>query len=227
MMETDGYRDRSMVLMDLPRSQWLADAAVNVAGVIAALAGGFVLVFAVVPEIGLPGQAALCLYAFCVLASFLASAVYNSGPFISHRAVLRRLDHGAIYIKIAGTATPFMVMSGSSMAWGGLVIIWGLSLYGAVKKIVFWSEPGKYDPYLYLVLAWSAAIPTAELIGEVPARMFLWMASGGLLYTAGVLVYVRDTMPFSRAIWHLFVLAAATCFFVAIILGTIATLAVY
>ncbi|MCE0504740.1 MULTISPECIES: PAQR family membrane homeostasis protein TrhA [unclassified Roseivivax] len=199
---------------------WLTDAIVNLAGLILALGGAaFLMGWATVSGASGPVLMALSLYAAALVASFLASLVYNSGPWHAQRPLLRRLDHAAIYIKIAGTATPFAVIVASPFALSMMSLVWVLALYGASRKLFFWWKPGRFDPFVYLGLAWFSALPMVALPGLVPQATMWLMLAGGLIYTGGVYFYMRHDWPYARALWHICVLAAASAFYAAVILG--------
>ena len=209
-----------LVLPDLPRPAWIADAAVNIAGVILSVLGAAALPVLVLkagqPELLVPAM----VYGLSLVMSFTASAAYNSGPYDALRPLLRRFDHAAIYLKIAGTTTTYAALTGTALAWGVLALTWTCAIAGMVRKIVFWGTPGRLDPYCYLALAWTAAIPLYALWGVVPDLAMALICFGGLVYTFGVRLYLAR-FAFSRAAWHLSVLVAASCFYAAFVLGVI------
>ena len=199
---------------------WAADALVNIAGLILALVGaGLLLAQGISAGSSVLTILALSLYSAAMVASFLASLVYNSGPWHEARPLLRRLDHAAIYIKIAGTGTPFAAMIATPFALSMLSVVWILALYGASRKLLFWYAPGRYDPLLYLALAWFSAVPVIALPGVAPMAVIWLMLAGGLVYTGGVAIYVRHDWPYARATWHAFVIIAAGCFYAALRVG--------
>ena len=143
-------------------------------------------------------------------------------PWEGIRPVLRRFDHAAIYLKIAGTYTPLVVMIGSWFAYTILAIVWGLALLGMVLKLFFWSTPGRFGPALYLIMGWLSLALIWSLGPVVPVSAMVLIAVGGLLYTAGVPFYASETMKYSIAVWHGFVVAASACFFAAIAIASAA-----
>ena len=204
----------------LPRRAWLSDAIVNVlALLVSIIAAAYLLAHAALHDADTGAMIALSIYVTALVASFLASLVYNSGPWESVRPLLRRLDHAAIYIKIAGTATPFAVILSTPFALSTLALVWTLALYGASRKLFFWRRPARWDPLVYLALAWFSALPMVSLPGIVPWSTIFMMVVGGVLYTGGVSVYVRHDWPYARAVWHLFVLSASGFFYAALLTG--------
>ncbi|MEP3438162.1 MAG: hemolysin III family protein [Hoeflea sp.] len=201
---------------DYTRSERVADGSMHAIGVIGSVFGATVLLMWSAPVASAWEIAATAIYAITLIATFTASAFYHMTPWESIRPVLRRIDHAAIYLKIAGTYTPLVVMVGSGLAYGVLGVVWGLAIVGMTLKLVFWSTPGRFGPALYLVMGWMSIILIWSSWSELPIG---YIAAGGLLYTVGVAFYAAKKLKFSNAIWHGFVIAASACFFVAISLA--------
>ncbi|SFR33547.1 hemolysin III [Yoonia tamlensis] len=198
------------------RAERIADGAIHALGVIGALSGA-VLLIVWATGIGSAGHiAAVAIYGATLIATFVASAMYHMTPWERIRPVLRRFDHAAIYLKIAGTYTPLVVMIGSGFAYLVLGIIWGLAAMGMVIKLFFWRTPGRFGPLLYLVMGWLSVLLIWSLWDIVPAAAMALITVGGLTYSLGVIFYAAENMRFSNAIWHGFVVAASACFFAAI-----------
>ncbi|MBC7280391.1 hemolysin III family protein [Hoeflea sp.] len=201
---------------DYSRSERVADGSMHAIGLIGAISGSMLLLIWS-SRVASPWEmTAIAIYAITLIATFAASAFYHMTPWKSLRPALRRIDHAAIYLKIAGTYTPLVVMIGSGLAYVILGIVWALALIGITLKLLFWSTPGRMGPALYLVMGWMSIILLWTSWSEVP---FGFIAAGGLLYTVGVVFYAAKTMKFSNAIWHGFVIAASACFFAAITIG--------
>lgn len=204
------------------RSERIADGVVHALGVIGAVAGAVVLLvwFAGVAS---PAQmTALAVYGATLVATFAASALYHMSPWHRMRPLLRRFDHAAIYLKIAGTYTPLVVMIGSGFAYLVLAVVWGLAVVGVVLKLFFWRAPGRFGPTLYLIMGWLSVFLIWSLWPVVPVATTLLIAVGGLLYTAGVPFYAAKRLRYATAIWHGFVVVASGCFFIAIATGVAA-----
>lgn len=198
------------------RSERVADGSMHAIGLVGAVLGAaLLLVWS--SRVASPWEmTAIGIYAITLIATFAASAFYHMTPWESTRPVLRRIDHAAIYLKIAGTYTPLVVMIGSGLAYFVLGVVWILAFIGIALKLVFWSAPGRFGPALYLIMGWMSIVLFWSSWSEVP---FGFIAAGGLLYTVGVIFYAAKSMKFSNAIWHGFVIAASACFFVAITIG--------
>ncbi len=201
------------------RSERIADGTMHAIGVIGAISGAVVLIVWAA-GMSTPGQiAAISVYGATLIATFVASAMYHMTPWESIRPALRRFDHAAIYLKIAGTYTPLVFMIGSAFAYVVLGIVWGLAVIGMVLKLFFWRTPGRFGPALYLIMGWLSVALIWSLWPIVPGSTMVLIAIGGLLYTTGVIFYAAEQMKFSNAIWHGFVVAASACFFAAIAIG--------
>lgn len=154
-------------------------------------------------------------YGATLIAMILCSALYNMAHPDRWTHVLRRLDHSAIYLKIAGTYTPFALLSPGPTGWF-LVWIWGCAAFGASLRSFAQDHWRGAAIGLYLVMGWSGAIAGGALFDEMSPWIFALILGGGLLYTAGFLFYLSPRLPFHRTIWHLFVIAASAVFFAAV-----------
>ena len=193
------------------RSERIADGTMHAIGVIGAVAGAVVLVVWA-SGMATPGQVvAISVYGATLIATFVASALYHFTPWEQLRPTLRRIDHAAIYLKIAGTYTPLVVMIGSWFAYIVLGIVWGLALIGMTIKLFFWRAPGRLDPVLYLIMGWLSVALIWSLWSIVPGSAMLLIMAGGLLYTIGVIPYASETLKYAMAIWHGIVIAASGC----------------
>lgn len=195
------------------RSERIADGGMHLIGVTGAVLGAVLLLLGTANTSSPAEAAAVAIYAATLIATFSASAFYHMTPWEPIRPVLRRIDHAAIYLKIAGTYTPLVVMIGSGLAYVMLAIVWVMAVIGMTLKLVFWSTPGRFGPVLYLVMGWMSVVLIWSAWEELPIGLIL---AGGLLYTVGVAFHVAEKLKFANAIWHGFVIAASACFFAAI-----------
>ena len=198
-----------------------ADRWVHIGGVSAGGVGGVILL-GLVLVLGHPGQAAaIAVYAGCLIAMLLASAVYNlASP--RRRPFLRRLDHAAIFLMIAGSYTPFTTQRLTG-AWavGMTTAVWGLALAGAAGKLFLPGIGKGFWVVLYLALSWVVLAAIRPLLADVPLAAIILLAAGGLIYSAGVIVYLRQSLPYRRAIWHGFVATAAATHYAAVVTGVV------
>ena len=200
------------------RAERLSDAAVHVSGLATAAIGVPTLIVLAAAWNGSgPVVASVSVYGASLIAMLLFSALYNMVPEGSWTATLRRLDHCAIYVKIAGTFTPFAALSGGP---GGPLMagLWGAALTGTGLRVfapqrLQWLALG-----LYLAMGWVGALAGGAMMADLSAGVFGLILAGGLVYTAGFAVYLAKDLPFQTAIWHVFVLTGSVLFFVAVVL---------
>ncbi|MEX1234962.1 MAG: hemolysin III family protein [Roseovarius sp.] len=198
------------------RNERLADGAVHVIGLALAIAAVMWL-FA-----GLPGDTtaglwvSLVVYSAALLIMLGASGAYHILADTDLRPVLRRVDHAAIYVKIAGTFTPLAALLGTAFGYVTLLAVWTLALIGAGAKLMTGRGKMHTGFWPYLVLGWLGLALFIPLIPRLPSLSLGLILAGGLLYTAGILFYAWEKLRFSTAIWHGFVMVASGCFFAAI-----------
>ena len=204
------------------RSERVADAAMHVLGLAGALSGTIWLIVWAWSRVGGAHTLALSVYGATLVAGFAASGIYHFTPWERLRPVFRRLDHAAIYLKIAGTYTPLVVMAGSLSSYLVLATVWGLAALGMTRKLFFWTNPNRNGIGLYLLMGWLSVLLIGSLAAILPVAALVLIAVGGLLYTVGVVFHTWESLRFSNAIWHGFVVSASACFFIAIALGVAA-----
>jgi len=167
---------------------------------------------------------ALSVYGLSLILLFAASAAYHS---VRARpaaiATLRRLDHSAIFLLIAGTYTPFSaIMFDGFWKWGLLTIIWSLAAVGIFAKFFMMSSPRWLSAGIYLIMGWLCVAAIGEMLRVLPAGALILLLSGGLLYTMGAVVYITKRMNFwpgtfgFHELWHVFVMLGALAHFLAI-----------
>jgi len=149
---------------------------------------------------------------------YLCSTLYHALPGKRVKRVFKILDHSAIYILIAGTYTPFAIISlRGSWGWSLLAIIWTLAITGVVFKSVLVHRLRRLSTVIYVLMGWLALVAIRPLLQVLPWHGFVWLLAGGLAYTAGVIFY-SSRYRYSHAIWHLFVLAGSVCHYCAVYL---------
>lgn len=200
------------------RAERLADAIMHVLGIVFALIAVPVMVTLAAVwhgDLGVVGAALV--YGASLIAMFTLSACYHMVRHGRTKQILRRLDHAAIYIKIAGTYTPFAVLLAGEDTVPILAGIWGAALLGAVLKI---TVPGRLETLsmaIYLAMGWGVVVVGGPILDHISHGTFMLMLTGGGLYTLGVVFLYWDRLRFHNAIWHAFVLAASFVFYFAIL----------
>jgi hemolysin III len=196
----------------------LADGAVHVAGVALGLTGAVVLIVWAAGSTHAVELMAVIVYAAALLTMLGISAAYNLWPVSQTKWVLRRFDHSAIYVLIAGTYTPLMTQVKASFETSALLVgIWATALVGAALKLALPGRLDRVSILLYLLLGWSVIAVYDSVASALPASALVLVAAGGLLYSGGVVFHVWSSLRFQNAIWHAFVLAAAACHWGAIL----------
>lgn len=204
---------------DYSPSERIVDGTVHGLGVVLAITGAAILLTYATGQVDGGLALGLTVYAAALIATFVISACYHMTPWEAVRPVLRRLDHAAIYFKIAGTYTPFVMMIGSAFGYVILGLVWSLAVAGATAKMFFWMAPGRLGTVLYLFLGWLSLALVWPMVQTLPLIAVILVGVGGALYSVGVIFFTRENMMFSNALWHIFVLAASGCFFAAISVG--------
>ena len=160
---------------------------------------------------------AFTIYGASMVALFLASTLYHAIPVPRAKQVLKLVDHCAIYLLIAGTYTPFLLLTlGDTFGAVLMVVIWSLAVAGIVFKIFFLHRFHNLSLAMYLGMGWLAILASYQLLAAMPHTGIALLLGGGILYSLGTIFYKVDRIPFNHAIWHLFVLAACVCHFLAV-----------
>lgn len=195
----------------------------HLGGAIAALIGQIVLLI-----LGWPGVekfVSVLVYGLSLVALFSASASYhliNAGPRATQ--ILRKLDHSAIYILIAGTYTPFCLIAFNGFfRWGLLAIVWGVALVGISIKLFYMGAPRWLSALIYVIMGWLCLMAAGEMTTALTTSTLVWLAAGGVIYTLGAVVYATKMFDFFpgkfgfHEVWHIFVLLGALAHFVAVV----------
>lgn len=165
---------------------------------------------------------AVAVYAVCVLTMIGCSMAYNLAENHHRKSLLRRMDHAAIFLMIAGTYTPFTAIRfDGAWAVSMTTIIWVLAFAGAAGKLFLPSIGKKVWIAFYVVMGWLVLGALEPLREGVPLAGIVLLVVGGVIYTIGVPFYVWEKLPFRRAVWHCFVLAAAAVHYAAVLTGVV------
>lgn len=200
------------------RAERFADNTIHIVGVALGVSGAIWLA-TIIPKLETAGEGlAVAIYAAGLITMLAASAAYNMWPHRPLKRWLRRIDHSAIYLMIAGTYSPFIAQVADDrtrlMLFAG---IWTVALAGIALKLAMPGRLERFSIVLYLALGWSG-LAAYDALGDVldPATWSL-LGIGGAIYSVGVAFHLGEALPFHNAIWHLFVLAAAICHYFAVL----------
>ena len=199
-----------------------ADLVVHVVGLTLAAVGGIALAILAALYAGVGTVVATAAYALCLIAMLTVSTIYNQTRPCAARPILRRMDEAAIFLMIAGSYTPFTTQRFEG-AWsiGFTLLVWSVALGGVFAKLIaprlsdaFWSA-------VYIGFGWLAVLALKPMIDTVHPIALGLLVAGGLIYTAGVFVFISPQVKFRRAIWHGFVVTGAMTHWAAVLVGVV------
>ena len=166
--------------------------------------------------------ASVIIYGSSIIVLFTASTLYHSVKLKQHKGYFRVIDHISIYLLIAGTYTPVLLITlEQSLGWPLFYVVWGITVCGTVLKLFFTGKFELFSTLLYVVMGWLIVIDFTALSHIMPANGITLLFSGGIAYTLGILFYAVEKIPFNHVIWHIFVLIGAICHFFMIFLYVI------
>ena len=193
-----------------------ANVATHAAGLVASVVGVGALVYLGVSRGAGLHVASAGLYGATLGALYTASTLYHAFRRPGVKRVLRVLDHCAIYLLIAGTYTPFVLVGLSGrLGWTLFGVVWAMAAAGIVFKVFATGRFAVVSTAAYVAMGWLGVVALGPLIRSLSGAALLWLLSGGIAYTAGTFFYHRR-IPYSHALWHVFVLIGSVCHFVAI-----------
>ena len=196
----------------------IADGVVQAIALVASLAAAVAIVAMAVGELSAIPTLSLVAYALGLTGVFAFSAGYHWVSRPAWKEILRRLDHAAIFVMIAGSCTPFaLVKVGGPLGYGVFAVVWAVAILGVALKLLLPRRFERTALILYVLQGWAVLAAVEPLILAVAPLPLLLFAAGGALYTIGVGFHVWHRLPYQNAIWHGFVLAAAGCQYAAIL----------
>ncbi len=200
-----------------PPREELANTVTHGAGAIASLIAGAILIVLAVLS-GDPWRiVGAAVFSASLVLLYTASAVYHGAPRGPAKLRLEILDHCAIFVLIAGTYTPFTLVSlQGPWGWSLFGVIWGLAVAGVVLKLIFATRFSLLSTLVYIAMGWLAVVAAGPMIAALPLSTLLLLVAGGIAYTAGTIFYHNRRIPYAHAIWHLFVLAGSALHFLAV-----------
>lgn len=209
---------KSLPMQGYPLAEEVANSISHGLGCLFGIVGLLLLLDkAAVMNAGLAAIVSSSLYGGSMILLFLASTLYHAVSHPRAKRVLKKVDHCAIYLLIAGTYTPFLMVGlQSPLAYGLMAVIWGLALLGIIFKLTIAERFKVLSLVTYLCMGWLSLIVVFQLAMKLSAGGIWLLALGGIVYSLGVIFYVARRVPFNHAIWHAFVLGGCVCHFCAI-----------
>ncbi len=186
-------------------------------GVVAFLVGSVALLvkaYSFHDAIGIAGAWIFCI---SLVTLYTASTLYHYVTNTSLKEKFQLIDHCAIFGLIAGTYSPFLMVSlRHEIHFSYLIIMWAIAVVGVVYKLFMIKKYRLLSTFIYLAMGWMAVFKITEFYKFLPGHAFSWIIAGGLSYTLGTIFYSKEKLPYGHAIWHLLVLGGSTCHFIAI-----------
>lgn len=156
-------------------------------------------------------------YGASIIVLFLASTLYHAIANPLAKRWLKTLDHSAIYLLIAGSYTPFLLVGlRTELAIGLMVVIWVIAILGVIMKVSFVYRFKAFSLLSYLAMGWLSLVVVYQLATHLDIMAVVWLVTGGIIYSLGVIFYASQRIQYNHAIWHLFVLGGCICHFISI-----------
>ncbi|MDH3482132.1 MAG: hemolysin III family protein [Gammaproteobacteria bacterium] len=158
------------------------------------------------------------IYGASLIMLFLASTIYHGMYASRHRELFKLLDHCAIYLLIAGTYTPFLLVAmRTNTGWWLFGTVWALATAGIIKKLWFRHRFPRIALASYLAMGWLIVVAAPQMADAIGANGMAWLLAGGLCYSVGAVIYAMDDIPFNHAVWHVLVLGGGACHFLGVV----------
>ncbi len=198
-------------------SEVFADNVIHVLGIGSGLIGAALLLGWATTTLPAAATAALTIYCIGLMAMLGCSGAYHMSGASAWKGTLRRMDHAAIFVKIAGTYTPFaLVKMGGTTGLTLFLAVWVVALAGAGAKLLLDAQWDRVAIAVYLALGWSGVFTMQQLAASISTEALILLCAGGLIYSVGVVYFLWQSLRYHSAIWHLFVLLGTACHFGAV-----------
>lgn len=208
----------SRAISQYTTAERVADGCIHITGIVFSVLATAAMMTLAAKTLPAASTVSLGVYGFGMVAVFTCSAAYNLATDLRWKPILRRFDHAAIYVKIAGTYTPFaFVKMGDAVGLALLGAVWAVTAFGATAKLLWPERLVRTSYVLYLGQGWAIIAAFGSLVPTISAGALALLVIGGCLYTVGVIFHLWERLPYHNAIWHTFVLAASVCHFAAIV----------
>jgi hemolysin III len=198
----------------------LANSIVHGFGIIFGIVSIPILIAFAIKSNNIVGIIGAAIYGFCFLQLFTFSTLYHGFQNVQAKRIFEILDHISIYFLIAGTYTPFLLMYlDTPFGVTLLSVLWGLTALGIIFKILFLGRWKIFSTLIYIAMGFIMVVGGRTFFESIPSNILTMILIGCALYLIGVIFYLWDKYPYNHAVWHFFVLAAAICHYVAILLA--------
>jgi len=204
---------------DQTRGEEIANAISHGLGFVLAIASLPLLLAFASPALTAINIIAICVFSVTMMLLYGVSTLYHALPAGPAKTWMNRCDHAAIYLFIAGSYTPFVlgVLRGG-WGWSLFGVVWAMAVLGFMAKMLNRLKHPLWSTGLYVVMGWVAVVAAAPLVARMPGAGLALLVAGGLLYTAGAVVFIFDSrVRYAHFVWHLFVLGGSACHFFAVL----------
>jgi hemolysin III len=202
------------------RKQEVVNGLIHGIGILFGVSGLPVLTGIATAHHNTPGIIGAGIYGFCFLLLFTTSTIYHFIQEAPLKKIFKIFDHISIYFLIAGTYTPFLlVYMKNSFGITLLSVLWGLTVAGIFFKVWFTGRFEIISTIIYILMGWIMIVGGRTFFTQLPLSVLIFLCVGGGLYSIGVFFYIWDKRTYTHAVWHIFVLAAAICHYVAVLLA--------
>ncbi|MGB5234194.1 MAG: hemolysin III family protein [Candidatus Macondimonas sp.] len=200
-------------------SEEIANAITHGIGLLLSIGGGISLITLAARHASTREIISAAVFATTLVVMYVASTLYHAIPHPRAKRNLKVFDHCAIFLLIAGTYTPFTIVAlKGTLGWSLFGIVWALAVLGIVFKLFFTGKMRLLSTITYVLMGWIAIVAVVPISRALQPAALYWLIGGGIAYTAGTLFYHNQRIPYSHAIWHVFVLAGSVSHFIAILL---------
>jgi hemolysin III len=201
------------------RKQEVVNGLTHSAGIVFGLAGVPILIFHAIVHHNTPAIIGGAVYGFCFLLVFTVSTIYHFTSEPGVKKIFKIFDHIGIYFFIAGTYTPFLlVYMNNSFGNTLLIVLWGLTVAGTLFKLWYTGKFEVVSTIIYLAMGWIMFAGGTKFLDQLPYPVLIFVMIGAVLYSIGVFFYLWDRYTYTHAVWHIFVLVAAMCHYVAVLM---------
>jgi len=185
-------------------------------GFLLSIVGSFVLLYYNNPDNEIWRTIGFLVYGISLMLLYLSSTLYHSSKDSKLKKIFKRFDHSAIFLLIAGTYTPIvLIMMRDTWVIYLFILVWLMAIFGITGEFLFTEKLKSIEFIMYIFMGWIALVAIKPLL-TLPIESFNWIILGGVIYSIGVIFYKWENFPFNHAIWHLFVLGGSIAHFIAI-----------
>ncbi|MFC1481557.1 hemolysin III family protein [Candidatus Neomarinimicrobiota bacterium] len=210
-MHTDSHKSKRLYTL----GEEIANAVIHGLGAALSVVGMIMLVLYSARLGDTVRVVSFAIFGTTLIALYLSSTLYHSIQHAGAKRILREIDHATIYLLIAGSYTPILLIPlRGPWGWTLLPLIWGLAILGIIYQIFSTKSKGKFGLVTYLLMGWLCVVALHQMIINIPAGGLYWLFAGGLFYSVGTIFYGWHKLLYHHAIWHLFVLAGSASHFI-------------